>query len=342
MGILEHTIDTAATAIMTQRRIIRFRSTVMIMVREPYEHFVPMDKETFERICYPLVGGMTKNRMNDIYAYLCGTAKDLTNNDRYILFGASTNCPSVWDMEALEMRPDISPDNCVWRSPYAAAHDNKPVPFILSLAGGNTRLYSDIMQSLAPLVMAKKPDGVIWWVGDSKDSKLTLIDALHRIFPGQLSGLAVQQLVGGRSNMLGLNSALGNIAEDSKGQVADTDIYKSIGAHQNFRVHRYHSQEDIEVQGNVHHIFSTATAPTFITKSLSVQWRTHVVPFSNRSRARILPDDLFGHLIAEMCRYANRIKQQGYRYEWSGAGTVSRQPEPVLSRSGSALPEFRW
>lgn len=319
-------IEDAATAVTARHRIIQFRGNVMIKVQEPYAHFVPMGKETFERITYPLAGGMTKSRMNDTFAYLCSTADDLTDNDRYILFGAGTTSPAVWDMETLEIRTDIYPDDCVWRSPYPveSVHDDRPIPFILFLAGGSTELYSDIIQSLAPLLMSRKPDGVIWWIGDDVNGKNTLMDAISKVFPDQLSSLSVKQLVGGRSNTTRLNGVLGNVAEDS-GQITDTEIYKSIGAHQNFNVHRYHSQNGVEVQGNVHHIFSATGSPKFYTRSLQADWRTHVIQFSDRpdsGRADTLTDD-FGRLIAEMCRHAVRIKQRGYRYNWLAAAPVT-------------------
>jgi hypothetical protein len=343
------TIDDAATTVLMRHRVIRFRDNAMIKVQKPYMHFASMDKEAFDQIAYPLIGGISRNRMSDTFAYLRGTAENFIDNDRYILFGAGTNYPTVWDMEKLEMRTDVLPDDCVWRSPYtmkepAFTHRDKPIPFILSLAGGNTGLYSDIMQSFAPLLMARKPDGVIWWTGDGTDDKLAIINALHKIFPNQLSAISVKQLIGGRSNTPLLNGVLGNIAEDS-GQITDTEIYKNIGTHQNFRVHKYHSQHGIEIRGNVHHIFSANNAPNFITKSLSAQWRTHVIPFSEQLGSEPPPtitDDFLGRLIGEMCRYAVRIKQQGYVYRWSGAGMEGGKPKPALGRPDTTLPEFRW
>jgi hypothetical protein len=144
-----------AKAVITQHRIVRSRNKVMVKTRKPYEHFVPMDKEAFDRIAYPLVGGMPTRRINDTFDYLRSTAKDLTANDHLILFGAGTNHQTVWDMEALEVRTDIPSDDCVWRSPYVLTLITRPVKFIMDLADGNMGLYSDIMQSLAPLVMAK-------------------------------------------------------------------------------------------------------------------------------------------------------------------------------------------
>ena len=86
-------------------------------------------------------------------------------------------------------------------------------------------------------------------------------------------------------------------------------------------MHRYHSQNGIEVRGNVHHIFSAAHAPTFYTRSLSLDWRTHTVPFGrfDEDQALTLSNGFMALLVAEMCRYAVKLREQGYRYKWSGA-----------------------
>ncbi len=313
------TIDDAATTVLTRYRVVRFRDNAMVKARNPYEHFVPMDKEMFERVAYPLVGGIPKRRMNDVFAHICGTADSLTPYDRYILFGAGTSRQTVWDMEQLVVRTDILPDDCVWRSPYTPLSSIRPIKLIMDFAGGDMRLYSDIMQSLAPLIMAIKPVGVIWWIGDNMDGKNVLIDALNKIFPDQLSNLTVKQLNGGRCNTPLLNGVLGNVAEDRGGQITNTEIYKSIGAHEDFSMHRYHSQNGITVRGNVHHIFSAARAPTFYTRNLSIDRRTHAVPFNRFDKSQAaLPSNFYGQLLAEMCKYATLIKQQGYRYDWSG------------------------
>lgn len=318
-------INDAATSVLARHRIARFRGNPLIKTRKPYERFVPMGKDVFDQIAYPLVGGMPRSRMNDTFAYLCSVVKDITANDRYILFGAGTSGQTVWDMERLEMRTDIFADDCAWRSAYIPILAPEPIKFIMDLAGGDAGLYSDIIQSLAPLLMAKKPDGVIWWVGGDERGKSVLIDALSRIFPDQLISLTVKQLNGGRSNTPLLNGVLGNIAVDSGGQITNTQIYKSIGTHEDFFMHRWHSQGGITVRGNVHHIFTADRAPMFYTRSLSIDRRTHTVSFSQAGNAQDTPsNNFYGQLLAEMCRYAAIIKHQGYRYEWSGVAPAPK------------------
>lgn len=336
-------VDAAAMVVSLHYRIVRFRGTVMIKVPKPYPQYVPMDREMFEGAIRPLLGYMPRRSVNEVFAQVCNTANNLTAYEHCILLGAGTNRQAVWDMERLEVRADVLPDDCVWRSPYALLSATKPIKFIMNLAGGDASLYSDIMQSLAPLVMAQKPVGVIWWIGDNVDGKHALFDALNKIFPDQLTSLTVKQLNGGRSNTPLLNGALGNMAIDSSGQITNTEIYKSIGTHEDFSMHQYHTQNGIIVRGNVHHIFAASHAPTFYTRNLSIDRRTHTVPFSQVGNNQgTPPNSLSGQLLAEMCRYAQIIKQQGYSYKWSEAGRESEKPEPALSRSSSTLPEFHW
>lgn len=322
-------------------RVVRFRGRPMVEVYEPFPHFVPLHKEMFDRIAYPILGGVSRSRMGDVFAYLSNTAEDLTGVDHYILFGRTEigddgeivgqhkdAVTTVWDTDGLSMAQHIPPNQAVWRSPYAKIPMNDPegdsrVPFVLQLAGGDAGLYDDIMQSLAPLVMKRKPDGVIWWVGDGANGKSTLMDAIYKIFPGQLSSITVKRLVDGRDTP-SLNGTLGNVVkESSEGRVEDTEIYKSIGTHEDFRVHKFHSQDDILVSGNLHHIFSANQIPTFNDKGYSARRRTFIIPFTERFTSdptfeeKTFTPEMFGRLITEMCKYAIRLKQQNYRYKWS-------------------------
>lgn len=330
--------------IVQYHRIIRFRNRPMVLVAAPYPHFTPLHKENFDRLAYPLLGGVSRSRMSDVYAYVTYTSVDHSDNEHLILFGVpiedvvieadtdlafmTAHKPAVWDMQSLCWSASTSPDQCVWRSPTprisTTAAKRTPIPFILSLAGGDSGLYDDIMQSIAPILMEKKPDGVIWWVGDGANGKSTLMDALYKVFPGQLSSLTVKRLTDGRDTP-SLNGTLANIVkESSEGRIDDTEIYKSIGTHENFRVHKFHSQDDIEVRGNLHHIFSANTIPTFNDKGYSARRRTFVIPFSERFKSdptfeeQTFTQEFFGQLVQELSFYAVQIRQQGYRYKWSG------------------------
>lgn len=340
--VIEPTIVQRSSAMVAgQHRIAQFRGRPMLMEYEPYPHFVPLHKEKFDRIAYPLLGGITRGRMGDVFSYLTNSAEDLTPNDHLVLFGRvdipdgeeappnhGDSVASVWDMEELTTDTTTPPGICVWRSPYAripAKHKDDRVEFIMQLAGGDPGLYDDIMQSIAPMIMKKKPDGVVWWVGDGANGKSTLMDALYKIFPGQLSSITVKRLTDGRDTP-SLNGTLANVVkESSEGRIDDTEIYKSIGTHEDFRVHKFHSQDDILIRGNLHHIFSGNSIPAFNDKGFSARRRTFIIPFGQRFESdptfeeKTFTPEMFGRLIQEMCVYANRIKRQGYRYKWSAA-----------------------
>lgn len=321
-------VVSSSLQVADQYRIARFRGRAMVLESLPYPHFVPLTKEAFDRLAYPILGGLSRSKMSDIFAYVANTAEDLTPFDRYILFGAGTDSPQVWDTHTLDFTDDIDPEQAIWRSPYPAATppqaaDPTRSGFVMSLAGGDEELYEDVMQSLAPLVMGKKPDGVIWWVGDGANGKSTLMDAIYKIFPGQLSSITVKRLTDGRDTP-SLNGTLANVVkESSEGRIDDTEIYKAIGTHEDFRVHKFHSQDDITIRGNLHHIFSANTIPVFNDKGWSARRRTFVVPFRQRFESdptfekRTFTPEMFGDLIAEMCRFAQKLEAQGYRYKWS-------------------------
>ena len=318
-------VQVASSQVAEIIKVAQFRGRPMILETEPFPHFVILYRDKFDKIAYPILGGLTRSRMADIFSYLGSTAPDISGHDRYILFGLLSGPHQIWDMQTLEWVEDVDPENAIWRSEYAPvrADEDDNLELVMQLAGGDQELYDDIMQSLAPLVMESKPDGVIWWVGDGANGKSTLMDALYRIFPGQLASLNVKRLTDGR-DVPSLNGTLANIVkESSEGRVEDTEIYKSIATHENFRVHRFHSQDDLEIRGNMHHIFSANLIPAFNDKGFSARRRTFIVPFRERFSSdptfeqRIFTPELFGRLIAEMCRYARRLRKQQYRYKWS-------------------------
>lgn len=335
--------------VASQHRIARFRGRPMLMVEEPYPHFVPLHRERFDQIAYTLLGGQSRSKMGDVFAYLSNTAEDLTDHDHLILFGVpgTAGGASVWDMNTLETLAMGSENSAIWRSPYAKIPAmnsvNERLPFIMQLAGGDPELYDDIMQSLAPLVMAKKPDGVIWWVGDGANGKSTLMDAIYQIFPGQLSSITVKRLTDGRDTP-SLNGTLGNVVkESSEGRIDDTEIYKSIGTHEDFRVHKFHSQDDITIKGNLHHIFSANNIPAFNDKGFSARRRTFIIPFTQRFESdpsfeeKTFTPEMFGQLIYEMCKYARIVADQGYRYKFSG---ITRAAKAEYDSEANSAEEY--
>ena len=312
-------VQASALQVAETVTVAQFRGRPVVLETDPFPHYVPLHRETFNRIAYPVLGGVTRSRMSDVFAYLGSMARDLTGNDHLIGFG-----DRVWNMRKVGW-VESSFDDTIWRCPYPAIDVtlDDPVEFVMQLAGGDQDVYDDIMQSLAPLVMDQKPDGVIWWVGAGANGKSTLMDAIYRLFPGQLSSINVKRLTDGRDTP-SLNGTLANVVkESSEGRIEDTEIYKSVATHENFRVHKFHSQDDIEIIGNLHHIFSANSIQAFNDKGFSARRRTFIIPFNERFTSdptfeqRVFTPEMFGRLIVEMCRYAVKVKNQGYRYKWS-------------------------
>ncbi len=340
-------VEVSANIVQENFRLAQFNGRPMLLEQQPFPHYTALHDDRFARLAYPLLGGVTRGRIKDVSAYVGAMAEDLTQNKHMVLFGTEDAIEEFWhqrattvvwnaDTLAVEVVTPELAEACVWRSPYGVVASQgssdvvQRIPFIMSLAGNDLGLYDDIMQSMAPMIMSKKPDGVIWWVGDGANGKSTLMDALYRIFPGQLASLTVMTLTA-KVDTPFLNGNLANIVkESSEGRVEDTEIYKAIGTHENFRTHKFHSQETYEINGNMHHIFSANSIPTFNDKGYSARRRTFIIPFQMTFESdplfedRTFTPEMFGRLIAEMCRYAHQIAARGYRYKWSPATLAAK------------------
>lgn len=323
-------IISSALKVAKQARIIQFRGRAMVETttkiphqKEPFTQFTPLHKDVFEHLAYPILGGVSRSRMYDVFAYVCNTAPDLTYNEHLIAFGPTSDF--IWDSKSLSFVNDVPLEDVVWRSPIAPSTDQSkdPNPFILSLAGGDESHYADIIQSISPIVSYQKPDGVIWWVGSGANGKSSLMDALYRIFPNLLSSLTVKRLTDGRDTP-SLNGTLANIVkESSEGRIDDTQIYKSIGTHEDFRVHKFHSQDDMLIRGNMHHIFSANQIPVFNDKGYSARRRTFIVPFNQTFQSdpdfndRTFTPENLSHIVSEILRFSIILKKQQFRYKFS-------------------------
>lgn len=307
-------------AVLAQRtRIARFKGAVII---EENNTWVDMTSDRFSEACYRQFGfGINKSRISDLEHLFRTTADDMSDRAHLIAFG-----DRVWNTKTLDWTDEIPAKDCVYRVPFQAKGTKKEsdrIPFIMDLACNNEGVYDDIMQSVAPLIMDKKPTGVIWYLGNGANGKSTLVHLLYLIFGPYLTELTVKQLEDERDTPQ-LNGKLGNVCkESSEGFVEDTRTYKSIGTHEGFSVHKFHSQDMVQIEGNVHHIFSANNIPTFGDKSYGARRRTLVVPFNNRFR----PNESFEEqtftaafieqFVGEMIDYALKLKEQNYEYIFS-------------------------
>lgn len=334
--LIGNTIEKGVSAVLSHYRIIRFNNRLMVEVDDPYVHFQQIDKNQLVGLIRPLIpNNVSLSRINDIVACISNIVQDLSVNSQFVLFGKigdKRTQTTVWDMDSLRTRNDVSPNDCVWRSPYVVPTDRTHKPdLVMKLAGGDQELYSDIIQSLAPLLMNCKPLGNIWWAGTDPIKRL-LQEALHLIFPAQLTAITPKRLTAGRLTYL-LNNVIGNVVAEECGlRVEDFETCKLIGKREDFFVHKFHSQDGLTINGNVHHIFSVSDIASISNRHNGRCGQTFVVPFNeqiNADRTQTISSEFCGQLITEMCRYALRIKQQGYQYEWSNGTLALNEVEHV-------------
>lgn len=298
-------------------RIARFKGATII---EENGVWLDMTSDRFAEAIYQTFGdGVNKSRVNDLEHLFRTTAPDMSGKAHLIAFGNG-----VWDTKKLDWTEETAAEDCVYRVPYLpTGKTSEPIKFIMDLACGKQGVYDDIMQSCAPLIMDKKPTGVIWYLGGGANGKSTLVHLIYRIFGPYLTELTVKQLEDERDTPQ-LNGKLGNVCkESSEGFVEDTRTYKSIGTHEGFSVHKFHSQDMVVIEGNVHHIFSANNIPTFGDKSYGARRRTLVIPFDNRFRPdesfedRVFTDDFIERFVAELVKYARVLKDQNFEYRFS-------------------------
>lgn len=310
-----------AERLKTKHRIARFKGATII---EEEGRWVDLTSDRFAEACYKTFGeGLNKSAVVDLEHLFRTTAPDMSDKAHYIAFGNR-----VWDMKKLDWTDEIADEDCVYRldTEITDAPEGR-IPFIMDLACGDEGVYDDIMQSCAPLIMDKKPTGVIWYLGGGANGKSTLVHLLYKIFGSYLTEITVKQLEDERDTPQ-LNGKLGNVCkESSEGFVEDTRTYKSIGTHESFSVHKFHSQDMVEIEGNVHHIFSANNIPTFGDKSYGARRRTLVIPFNNRFK----PDETFedktftrkfiNRFASELVKYAKILEEQKFEYKF-GTTTV--------------------
>ena len=315
-------------------RIVRFKGATLI---EEDGQWVDLSSDRFAEACYTTFGaGLNKSAINDLEHLFRTSSEDMSHMAPYISFG-----DKVWDMKKLNWTDQVPAEDCIYRVPYTPPENSLKetgitrkdgrIKFIMDLAMHDEGVYDDIMQSVAPLIMQKKPTGVIWYLGGGANGKSTLVHLLYEIFGPYLTELTVKQLEDERDTPQ-LNGKLGNVCkESSEGFVEDTRTYKSIGTHENFSVHKFHSQDMVEIEGNVHHIFSANNIPTFGDKSYGARRRTLVIPFNNRFKPdetfedRTFTPEFIDAFTTELIKYAGVLKKQNYEFRFSKTTTEMKE-----------------
>jgi putative DNA primase/helicase len=297
-------------------RVARFKGTILALNGEGY--WKPLSEDYFRTEAYRWLDTPTRTRVNEVWDYMQYGTPDLTQYAQYIRMGSL-----VWDTRAVDFTEEIAPEDCVYATRVTPQLEPLPSNFVMDLAGGNEGVYDDILQTIAPIFTHHKPAGVIWWRGEGRNGKTTLAQILYDLFPGFIANLTIKQIEDERDAPV-LNGNLANVVkESSDGYIQDSKAYKSIGTHEDFPVHKFHSQQSVTIDGSLHHIFSANNIPTFADKSDGAKRRTLLIPFEARFEddptfiERTFTPEFYAHHLGLFLQYAKRLKEQDYHYQFS-------------------------
>lgn len=304
--------------------------------------YVPVKSDDFARLAYQRFPGISKSNIDDLLHAMRVNAPDRSDLDRFICMGES----SVWDMQSLSFT--TSQLSWVYHTRFepSAQHSSLAMTFLKQLALGDEQLAHDYLQALAPIFMYKKPAGVIWFVGSGANGKSSLINAMYRILGDYFCSLTTSAIEDGRDTPR-LNGVLGNICrESSESRVDDTERYKAIGTHEPFSIHKFHSQESLEITTNFHTIFNANNVPAFSDKTRGARRRTLIVPFPATFKEdpnfddRTFTDEFLSGLLYLILEEAKSIKSNGYRYKWSDTTIKAKESYDAEVNSAEAFIEY--
>lgn len=296
--------------------IINFKGATLIKGDDGF--YRPMTSDAFARIAYAKYPGILKQQISELEHKFRATAADHTDRAHLIAMGEA-----VWDTKKLKFVEE-NPNTCVFATRFAPNGDReKALAYVTDLAKGDAGVAWDILQGLAPLLMDKKPAGVIWFVGGGANGKSSLVNAMYKIFGQHFSSLTVAAIEDGRDAPR-LNGVLGNVCrESSEGRVEDSERYKAIGTHEPFEVHKFHSQDMTLVTGDVHHIFNANNIPIFSDKTEGARRRTLIIPFNNHFKDdptfedRTFTPEFLSGLLQLVIEATKIIADNRYKYRFS-------------------------
>lgn len=315
-----------AKAISNKYRIVRFRGAVLYRADEGWE---PLSYDEFARICYKVHGaGIRQTQIKDLQHLFFASSDDLTKYAHYIAMPDNR----VWNMKKLKFTDDVSYEDCVYTTSVNPGEGNSHREWLEQVTLGDKTLADDIIKAIAPVFMHKKPFGIFWFLGNGANGKSTALKSLYAIFGSEapythnrwFSQLTVKQIEDERDTPM-INGRLGNVClESNDGHVKDTGGYKNLAEHSTFNVHKFNSQDGVQVDGNVHTIFNANNIPTFADKTQGVRRRTFTIPFkASFEQDNTFDEKLFAQpdflpdLLGELLRTTVDIKKNGYSYAFS-------------------------
>lgn len=302
--------------------------------------YQPLRSDDFARLVYGRFSGISKSGIEDLLHAMRTTAPDRTEWADKIAFG-----DQIWDMRKLELVDFTT--NYVYESPLKPTGDKKKAwKFLVELANGDEELAKDYLQAMAPLFMFRKPTGVVWFVGGGSNGKSALINALYRIIGKYFASMTTSAIEDGRDSPR-LNGVLGNICrESSESRVEDTERYKAIGTHEPFTVHKFHSQDTVEIDTTFHTIFNANNIPVFNDKTKGARRRTLILPFPAHFKDdpsfedKTFTNEFLGGLIELILETTRIIRDNGYRYKWSDATIKAKESYDNDVNSAEAFVDY--
>lgn len=315
-------------------RIVRFRGAVLYRANDGWE---PLSFDEFARICYKVHGaGIRQTQIKDLQHLFFTSSDDLTKYAHYIAMPDGR----VWNMKKLKFDTDVAPEDCVYTTAVSPGEGDSHRKWLEEVTLGDKDLANDIIKAIAPVFMHKKPFGVFWFLGNGANGKSTTLKALYAMFGSEapythnrwFSQLTVKQIEDERDTPM-INGRLGNVClESNDGHVKDTGGYKNLAEHSTFNVHKFNSQDGVQVDGNVHTIFNANNIPTFADKTQGVRRRTFTIPFkasfeqdNTFDEKLFAKEDFLPDLLGEILRTTVDIRKHGYSYEFSDQTLLAKQ-----------------
>lgn len=309
-----------AAKIKLRYRIVRFRGAILYRSDSDWE---PLSSDEFARMCYQTLGAGTRlSQIKDLQHLFFTSCEDLTKYAHYIAVPDGR----VWNMKTLKFTDKIAPEDCVYATAVSPTDGKSHRKWLEEITLGDKELADDIIFALAPTFMQKKPLGAFWFLGSGANGKSSTLKALYAIMGNRrwFTKLTVKQIEDER-DLPSLNGMLANICiESNEGYIKDGGHYKELAEHEVMNVHKFNSQDGVQVDGNVHLIFNANNIPTFADKTNGVRRRTFTIPFN----AKFPQDDTFDErlfaqphflsdLFGEILEKAQQLKANNYKYDFS-------------------------
>lgn len=281
-----------------------------------------IDRDGFAELCYLLFGtGITTRAVNEQFNLFSTTAPRLDQNRYLILFSDGR----VFDMDTLTYKTGIDTSSVFYRVQYTPNNiyedGSHQVQFVRDIAGSDA-VYGDILQGMGTILMADKPTGVIWLLGNGANGKSTMALALHKLFKGYVCDVDVQHLADPHDSPR-LNGMLADVnKEGSEALITDSSIFKSAAAHESFTVQKMYNQYGMVVDGNVSYIFATNKLPIFTDKSYGLQRRNFIIRLTQVFRddpnfnKRMLVKPTLDALLGAIIYWARIVRDRG-GFQWS-------------------------